>query len=263
MNSNKTYLTAKQVLINAEVPQSTKTYKAISHEQLMDLTLNSIHNAGFELDKELYTASSNGQIANGRFTISNVTDRDMQLQIGWQNSYNKQLTLKFAIGAKIFICQNGMVSGDYGAFKKKHVGEVQTFTPAAITDYIKSAGDAFQRMQRERDAMKDIEITARKRAELVGRMLIEEQFIESTQLNIIDREIKRPTHDYGAKDSLWELYQHTTFAMKEVHPRLWMNNHIQAHDFFVNEAGILVQPEAQFEYNGPGNRKQLDLFQLV
>lgn len=263
MDSKKTYMTAKQILINAAVPQSTKTYKAISHEQLMDLTLNSIHNAGFELDKELYTAASDGQVANGRFTISNVTDRDMQLQIGWQNSYNKQLTLKFAIGAKIFICQNGMVSGDYGAFKRKHVGEVQTFTPAAITDYIRSAGEAFQRMQRERDAMKDIEITARKRAELVGRMLIEEQFIESTQLNIIDREIKRPTHDYNAPDSLWELYQHTTFAMKEVHPRLWMNNHIKAHDFFVNEAGILVQPEAQFEYNGPGNRKQLDLFQLV
>ena len=136
-------------------------------------------------------------------------------------------------------------------------------TPAAITNYIKSAGDAFERIQKERDAMKNIEITPRKKAELIGRMLIEDQFIESTQLNIIERELKKPTHDYGSTDSLWELYQYTTFAMKEIHPRLWMDKHIDAHRFFVNEAGILVQPEKSFEFNGPGNRKQLELFELA
>jgi hypothetical protein len=30
--------------------------------------------------------------------------------------------------------------------------------------------------------------------------------------------------------------------MKEVHPRLWMDNHISAHTFFVNEMGELVEP---------------------
>ena len=263
MDSKKVYSTTKESLISATIPLQTRTYKPVSHEQLMDLTLNSIQNAGFELDKELYTSSANGQIANGRFTISNVTDRDMQLQIGWQNSYNKQLTLKFAIGARIFICQNGAVSGDYGAFKKKHVGQVQTFTPAAITDYIKSAGDAFQRMQKERDIMKTIEVSPIRRAQIIGEMVIHKEMITPTQMNIISREIKRPTHDYGCENSLWELYQYTTFAMKEEHPALWMDKHISAHQFFVNEAGILIQQQPDFEFNGPGNRKQLELFELA
>jgi hypothetical protein len=263
MDNKKTYSTTKELLTNTPVPQQTRTYKPVSHEQLIDLTLESIYQAGFELDKELYTASSNGQIANGRFTISNVTDRDMQLQIGWQNSYNRQLTLKFAIGARIFICQNGCVSGDYGAFKKKHVGEVQTFAPTAIVDYIKAAGDAFQRMQKERDIMKTIEVSATRRAQIIGEMVIDKEMITPTQMNIISREIKRPTHDYDCENSLWELYQFTTFAMKEEHPAHWMDKHISAHQFFVNEAGILVPPTKEFEYNGPGNRKQLDLFQLV
>jgi hypothetical protein len=30
--------------------------------------------------------------------------------------------------------------------------------------------------------------------------------------------------------------------MKEIHPSLWMNNHIKAHSFFVDAAGILVSP---------------------
>ena len=183
----------------------------------------------------------------------------MQLEVGWQNSYDKSLTLKFAIGTRILICQNGSVSGDYGAFKKKHVGEIQTFTPTAITQYIKSAGDAFQRMQKEREAMKQIEITKRTKAELIGRMIIEEGFIQSTQLNIINGELSNPTHDYGAPDSMWELYNFATFAMKETHPSLWMKNHINAHKFFVTESGILVD-SMNTEIVEPTPFTQLEMF---
>ena len=105
-----TFNTTKELIINAPVPVQTRTYKPVSHSQLIDLTLNSIEKAGFTLDKETYSSAVDGQIANGRFSISNVADSEMQLQIGWQNSYNKQLTLKFAIGTRIFICQNGCVS---------------------------------------------------------------------------------------------------------------------------------------------------------
>lgn len=232
MESNKTYNTTKELIIGATVPAQTRTYKPVSHSQLIDLTLGGIEKAGFKLDKETYSAAVDGQIATGRFSISNVADSEMQLQVGWQNSYNKKLTLKFAIGTRILVCSNGCVSGDYGAFKRKHVGEIQTFTPSAITDYIKQAGDSFRLMQKQREEMKQIEITKRVKAELIGRMMIEEQFISSTQLMIISKELTSPTHDYGAKDSLWELYNYTTFAMKELHPSLWMENHIQAHKFF-------------------------------
>jgi len=242
METSTSYVSAKDILVNAQIPQQTKTYKPVSHRQLIDLTLNGIHNAGFKLDSESYAAARGGNIANGRFSIANVADSEMQLQIGWQNSYDKSLTLKFAIGTKIFICQNGCVSGDMGAFKKKHVGEIQDFTPSAISEYIKSAAEAFNRMQKEREEMKQVEITARVKAELIGRMFLENQIITSTQLNIISRELKSPTHDYGAKDSMWELYNFTTFAMKESHPALWMDKHMDAHKFFVNESGILVNP---------------------
>lgn len=226
------YNTTKELILNTPVPAQTRTYKPVSHGQLIDLTLDGISKAGFILDKQTYSAAANGQIANGRFSISNVADSEMQLQVGWQNSYNKQLTLKFAIGTRILVCSNGCVSGDYGAFKKKHVGEIQSFTPQAIGDYIKTAADSFKLIQQQRETMKQIEVTRRTKAELIGRMMIEEQFIQSTQMNIISRELNNPTHDYGAPDSLWELYNYTTFAMKEVHPGLWMENHISAHKFF-------------------------------
>ena len=154
-------------------------------------------------------------------------------------------------------CQNGCVSGDFGAFKKKHVGEIQTFTPQAITDYIKSAGEAFKRIQIEREAMKQIEVDKRVISELIGRLYIEEELIQSTQLNIIQRELKKPTHNYGAEGSLWELYQFTTFSMKEIHPRLWMENHMNVHKFFTEQAGIIL-PSKEIEVGA--KYKQLELF---
>lgn len=253
------YQSAKSILVNAPLPEQTKTYKPVAHEQLIDLTLNGIHNAGFKLDAEHYSSAKDGQVANGRFSIADVADSEMQLQIGWQNSYDKSLTLKFAIGTRIFICQNGCVSGDMGAFKKKHVGEIQNFTPGAITEYIKSASEAFRRMQEERNHMKTVELTKRTKAELIGRMYLEDRRITSTQLNIIGRELNNPTHDYGAPDSMWELYNYTTFAMKESHPALWMDNHMGAHKFFVNEAGVLVKP-MNIEIPSPEALLQLNLF---
>lgn len=253
-----TYITAKDILLKTEVPMPTRTYRPVSHTQLMDLTLDSIHKAGFTLDKEVYASARDGKVANGKFTIKNVADSEMQLQIGWQNSYDKSLSLKFAIGTKIFICSNGCVSGDYGAFKKKHQGQIQSFAPSAIVDYIKRAGDAFIKMQEEREQMKEIEIDRKIQAELIGRMIVEKEFIESTQLNIIRQELNKPTHSYGAPNSLWELYQFTTFSMKEVHPSLWMENHMEAHSFFVNEAGILVTPGFNTPNMQPVN--QLELF---
>ena len=99
MNTNYT----KELLLTTPLPQETNTYKPISHEQLIDLTLTGIEKSGFKLETELYSSANQGNIANGRYTISNVADSEMKLQIGWQNSYNKQLTLKFALGAQIFI----------------------------------------------------------------------------------------------------------------------------------------------------------------
>lgn len=254
----ETYKATKDILLATPLPSKTRTYIPVSNEQLIDLTLNSIVKAGFELDKEIYSSAKEGKVANGRFTISNVADSEMQLQIGWQNSYDKSLSLKFAIGTKIFICSNGCVSGDYGSFRKKHSGDIGTFAPDYITEYIKKAGDSFVQMQKEREQMKEIKLTRKIKSELIGRMFIDAEIIESTQVNIIKKELNKPTHDFKAVDSMWELYQFTTFALKDVHPSLWMKNHIDAHNFFTAESKIIsitskiIIPDV----------KQLELFEL-
>lgn len=234
------YTSIKELVTAVPVPQQTRTYKPVSNSQLIDLTLEGIHGAGFNLDQETYSLASDGQVATGKFTLSNVQDSEMQIQIAWQNSYNRMVSLKFAIGVRVFVCQNGCVSGDMGTFKKKHQGTVQEFTPTAISEYIKSAGDAFREMQIQREMMKQIDLTKRQQGELLGRMVFEEEIISTMQLNIIRKELVKPSFDYGVQDTLWDIYQHTTHAMKDVHPGSWMSDHMSAHSFFVNAQGELI-----------------------
>lgn len=256
---SENYNTIKQVLINVPVPEETRTYRPVTHVQLMELTEKALTEAGLIIENEKFSSARNGMVANAKYTIANLRDPEMQLQIAWQNSYNKSLSLKFAIGARVFICENGSVSGDMGSFKKKHQGTVQEFTPAAITEYIKRAGDVFKRMQVERDMMKAVDVDDHAAASIIGRAYILEEFISSTELNIIVRELKRPTHSYGAPGSLWELYQYFTFAMKEVHPSLWMENHVKAHKFFTKEAGI-IDINAEIVIPEPGSHPQGEIF---
>lgn len=229
---------AKEVLLNMEVPNNTRTWKPVSYKKLIDITLESLNACGFILNKELYNYSAEGLKANGKYHLEYGNDPDMGLMIAWQNSYNKTLSLKFAIGSHVFICENGVVSGDIGTYKRKHIGDIQHVTPQLIREYICQAGDNFERMIKEKERMKEIQITKRISSELLGRLFIDEAIITSTQLNIIKGEMKNPTFDYGCPGSLWELYQFETFALKEASPDQWMSAQMRSHNFFTKEFKI-------------------------
>lgn len=257
------YLTTKELLRAVPLPLQTQTYKPVAHGLLMDLTLEGIHKAGFQLTRETYSWGSGGEVAHAQYAIGNVADKEMQLQIAWQNSYNKQLRLTFATGAKVLVCTNGMISfRAMSTFKKKHTGEIQTITPQRIAQYIEQAAEVFTTLQQDRDRMKEIEISKTITAELIGRMYIEQDFLESTQLNIIKRELSKPTFDYNAAGSLWELYNYTTYAIGGIRPSRWMEDHIAAHKFFV-EAMDIIKPAAPLPLILPEvieDKRQLKLF---
>jgi len=233
-------ISTEMIILDAKLPRKTQSYSPVSNKLLIDTIQESIQKCGMKIDSKSFSQTNNGNVCNGRFVIADVADDIMQLQIGFQNSYDKTLSLKFAVGTQIIVCSNGCVSGEFGAFKRKHTGGVQEISQTEMVRAINNAQDVFKKMQGERELMKEIEITERTKAELIGRMMIEEGFIQSTQLNIIRREMQKPTHDYRAKDSLWELYQHTTFAMKNVNPYMYMENHIRAHRFFVSQANEIL-----------------------
>ena len=89
MEKTNIYNITKAELMSVEMPLATRTFKPISHADIINLTLESIYASGFELESETYTSARNNNVANAKYIISNVEDKDMRLQIVMQNSLDK------------------------------------------------------------------------------------------------------------------------------------------------------------------------------
>lgn len=230
--------TVKEALIRVKLPKATKSYVPVPHKAMMDMTLEQLDKNGMKVLSESYGIARNGSQAMGFYEIGSQGDTEMRIRVGWHNSYDKSMPVRWAIGGHIIVCGNGMVAGDIGAFKRKHTGTVLADYMEQAKIHVESAGEMFQKLIADKEKLKNIEITKRASAELVGRMFLEEDIITATQLGIIKREMENPSYDYKAPGTVWELYNHATVSFKEEHPQLFIDRHIKHHKFFKNEFSL-------------------------
>lgn len=227
-------ITTKEYLLSVEVPEESRTYKPINHSVLIDNTLEGIENSNFTVASEMYYSGAKGQQMLGRYGLK-LDSTDIGIQIAFHNSYDKSLSLKYAIGEYVFICANGCVSGSYDSFKSKHVGKVQDITPVNIKDYLNGISDKFQSVVERKSRFEEIEVTKKTCAELLGRLFVEEEIITSTQLNIVKSEILNPSFNYNADGSLWQFWNHLTYSMSETAVPNYIDKSLKLFNFFEQE----------------------------
>ncbi len=236
----KTQLVTEQHIRSTATPNHGKRYTVIPHGFVIDETRKQLAAAGFVINQELYKASLDGQIAQGTYHLNYGTDPDMGLMFAWSNSYNKQMRFKCAIGAHVFICMNGVVSGDLGNYKRKHTGSAAYDVINTITAQVADAKTYYANLVADKEMLKQISLDKAQKGNVVGRLFIEQEVLTLTQVGIVQREIEKPTHAYSADpNSAWDLYNHVTLALKDSHPLSFLSDHQKVHNFFVNEFGQL------------------------
>lgn len=243
MAANTRFITEKE-LRNAPLPNHGGKYSIITHGSIIDQTRAELKNAGFGITRELYKSNRDGQIAQGIYHLDSSNNPDMGMMFAWSNSYNKMMRFKCAIGAQVFICMNGVVSGDIASYARKHVGQ-GAFIDAvtSIQSQIQDAQKHYTQLCLDKDMLKSVTLTRKDQCALLGRLFADEEILTPTQTSIVKREIITPTFNYNAdKDSAWAMYNHVTLALKESHPINYLSDHQKVHSFFVNEFGQLVTP---------------------
>lgn len=231
-------IASRSVLEHVKLPKKTVTYSPVPHKKVIDLTLQALDKAGIEVLDETYSSARNGRQATGRYKLAGGGDKEMLIELAWINSYDKSIPLGCAIGSNVIVCGNGMIRGDMGRFKRKHTGEIITEFEESIFASIDKAGETFKQLQVDRDKLKEITVTKRLCAELIGRMHIEQDIITATQVGIMKKELEHPTFDYKADGTAWQLYNHATVALKESHPQFHLAQHMDVHNFFTKEFSL-------------------------
>jgi hypothetical protein len=220
------------------LPVKTKTYTPISNKQIIDL----IYEQG---DKNgLIPVNSSYKVAKGgNMLIGNVDFQGSNGELGiracFRNSYDKSASFAFALGSLAFICSNGMVSGEITS-KRVHKSNADNDVNLRIQEGFNKAGEVYLQMINDASKMKEISINPKTNAELLGRMFFEEEIITSQQLNLIKEHYTKPELSAfkrlnNDEYSLWDLYNHTTEALKLTHPSDYIQKHIDLHQFTKQE----------------------------
>lgn len=225
-------------IIATPLPLATASYAPVPHGIVINTVLEGLDKAGIVVLSEDYSTNMDCKQVKGRYQLQHG-DSEMNLSLIFHNSYNKTMPLRIAIGGHIIVCENGMVIGDMGAFKRRHTGTVLQEFIDQMQGHIAKAGETFLRLQYQRDRMKEIEMTKRTTSELMGRLFLEEALITNTQLMIIKREIENPSFNYGVEGTLWNSFNNVTVALKEAQPSTYLKQHIEINDFLVKEFDLV------------------------
>jgi hypothetical protein len=245
----KTEYRTEQWLRNITLPTYGGQYAVIPHGDVIDETKKQLSAAGFNINTEMYKTSLDGQIAQGVYHLEYGNDADMGLMFAWSNSYNKQQKFKCAAGAQVFICMNGVVSGDLRNFNRKHMGKnAMQDVINSIQEQISNAKTYFNNLVADKEMLKNIILTSRDKGSILGELFANDEILTLTQVGIVKREIDKPSHNYNSDiNSAWTMYNHITLALKESHPGHYIGDHQKVHQYFVDKYGQLITPTIQGE----------------
>ena len=233
---------SRAFLESASLPNHADSYTIISHKFVIDNTIKLLTDSGFRITKEVYRANQGANVAQAIFYITRLTqdidvnnEEDLGMMFAWTNSYDKSIRFQCSIGAYVFVCNNGMVCGEMN-FARKHTGSADIDIISQISNQVKNAEKTFKRILADKNNLKKITLTKKQQAELAGRLYYEEELLEPTQLTVIKSEMEKASYDYKVdQENAWAFYNHVTHALKKTHPRNWMENSKDFHDFMTVE----------------------------
>jgi hypothetical protein len=237
MPTKTSYVTVDR-LSAVPLPNYGGRYSVVSYDNVVKQTRDQLTKHGLVIDKELYKMSLDGGKAQGIYHLKYATDPEMGLMFAWANSYNKTMRFKCAVGARVFVCDNGVISGNLGNYARKHLGTALQDVINNIDAQLVRAKEHYNNLIADKELFKQIVLSKRTQAEILGRLLIEQNILTISQIATIQRELESPTHSYNCDaSSVWALYNYITLALKSSHPQYYIKDHERLHSFFMDMFG--------------------------
>lgn len=101
-------VTRKEAFSSSLIPESTATYQAVPNEHLVNMLYEVAKKHGVELTNERLGIDLKGQRLFGVVDVvgKDFYSKQVQLMLGFCNSYNKSMRIRVCVGGKVFVCSN-------------------------------------------------------------------------------------------------------------------------------------------------------------
>lgn len=190
-----------------------KVHKPIAFKEIVDTLSAVMDDAGYKQKGMSLTISNHGLKLFG--TLRFEHDKETGLQLGFVNSNDESTRLKLIAGVHVWVCYNGMMSGDTPIFAKYHTKHLSIRDE--VTACLDAIGNRFGKIDKALDAMKSATLKQIEAESLICRMAASDSPI--IPLRLLPEVYKNYfTPDKGATDckggSKWSLHNAVTRASR-------------------------------------------------
>ena len=143
-------------LISIPLPQKTRTYQPVPHEQLSTMLLQMVASIfpDFTYEKSHFGLAADGNKMFGIHTFRSV-DSALGLSIGFRNSYDRSMSVGIAVGASVFVCDNMVISGDITVLRKHTSNVIRDMESMALQAIYRSQ-TTYREILDDAGAMQDL-----------------------------------------------------------------------------------------------------------
>ena len=225
-----------------EIPEATATYRPVKHTDLVSLIEDRFtkefpgveHQWEFGVNKE-------GQQFFGLATL-HLDDEEFGLSIACRNSYDKSLSVGFAAGAQVFVCDNLCLSGSSVTILRRHTQNVWEDIRGGIFQAVASSQVHFDDMRVAMGNLREIDVTTDRGYEHIGRAL-GHGILTPNQSSVAVKEWREPSHKEFLDRNAFSLYNAFTEAGKRGAPGRVLDRYSGFHDFFVPEGKEILSAD--------------------
>ena len=228
------------------VPETTRSYTPMPHGDLIDtievqlkhhMPQYNIHSKQFGLAREgqqMFGMISLKKELDPEYVEVEIVDPDdnLDISIGFRNSYDKSMSVGVVGGAKVFICDNMMMTSDAVKIMKRHTKNVLREFDYMLYTSIPELQNQFVNLIEAKNKLDRVEIDHEHGYEFLGRMF-GHKLLTPVQMSGAVEDWRNPNFEVFKDRTAWSLYNAATWGLKKGSPSLAMSRYCNAHDWFM------------------------------
>lgn len=235
-------IATREYLKQVPLPMHATSYTVITHETVIVNALEQLKLKGFTVQDEKYRTNTSGEVATGRYYLTYGNDPELGMMFAWANSYDKSMRFKCAVGGFVRVSGASIISADF-SWGRKHTGTADQEMITMVNTQIINGKIYYDNIVEVKEQMKNTILTPHQMAGFLGEAFFLKQMFNKEQIGVVRDEFIKPSFYYsGDPKSLWSYYNYMLIALKKAHPRTWMDEQRNLHNYVCDYFGIQILP---------------------
>lgn len=219
----------------------TPTHYPISHGDVLRLVDAGVRNLGFEIETQEHAISHDGGRYFGLLALRRAGEeaRDYGLTMGLRNSHDQTFPAAYAVGSRVFVCDNLAFSAEV-KLARKHTRFISRDLPGLVTKALGRLSEMRVKQDARIIAYKGLELADRDAHDLMVRAVMG-GVMAANKLPRLHKEWTEPSHEAFKPRTGWSLFNAATEVLKEYDIQDLAQRTTRLHGLMDQACGIIAR----------------------